>query len=139
MPYVESYKKALRLLIADKKPVEARAVMTQEALPDLLKYHAAWNDYARYQNDQIDQAQSIAGSNYVQTRIEAIALISLAFFLSVGIAFLVTRNLTKHMTRRKVAEAGLRQARDELETRVLERTSQLAMANEDLRKEIDAR
>src|SRR5262249_44922328 len=43
VPYVDSYKKALHLLIDEKKPVDARAVMVQQALPDLLTYHAAWN------------------------------------------------------------------------------------------------
>src|SRR2546423_146189 len=32
-PYQQSYRRVLRLLIDDKKPAEARAVMTQEALP----------------------------------------------------------------------------------------------------------
>src|SRR5437588_2772687 len=37
IPYLETYRRALRLLVANKKPSEAREVMTQEALPLLLK------------------------------------------------------------------------------------------------------
>src|SRR6266513_5991070 len=56
-PYLESYRRALSLLVRDKRPAEARAVLTQEALPLLLKYHDSWNAYASYQGAQLDRAQ----------------------------------------------------------------------------------
>jgi hypothetical protein len=71
IPYVESYRQALHLLVDEKKPVEGRAVMVQEALPKLLRYHAAWNAYVLYQGDQLNQAQSANSSNYFQMRFEA--------------------------------------------------------------------
>jgi PAS domain S-box-containing protein len=138
-PYLESYQRAMHLLVVDKKPVEARAVMVQEVLPRLLRYHSAWNAYVDYQGGQLDQAQNAASANHFTTRIEAFSLISLAIFLAIAIAFFVTRNLTRHMARRKLAEEALRQAHAELEMKVRERTSELAATNEELQEEIGAR
>lgn len=47
--------------------------------------------------------------------------------------------MTVDITERKQAEEGLRKARDELEQRVAERTSDLALANQELRSEIAER
>jgi PAS domain S-box-containing protein len=138
-PYVESYQRALHLLVVDKKPVEARAVMVQEALPRLLRYHAAWNAYVDYQGDQLNQAQNAASASHFRSHIEVFSLISLAMVLAVAIAFFVTRNLTRHLARRKLAEEALRQTHGELEMKVRERTSQLAATNEELQEEIKAR
>ena len=138
-PYLESYQRALHLVVVDEKSVEARAVMVDETLPRLLKYHGAWNAYVEYQGDQLNQAQSRTAANHFRSRIEAFLLISLAIALAIAIGFLVTRNLTRHIAKRKLAEGGLQRAHDELEMRVRERTSQLAATNDELQDEIAAR
>src|SRR5436853_4952682 len=80
-PYLESYRRALRLLVRDKRPAEARAVLTQEALPLLLKYHDSWNSYASYQGAQLDRAQERTGAINIQTRLQAFVLISFVVIL----------------------------------------------------------
>src|SRR5947208_1523316 len=135
-PYLETYRRALRLLVVDKEPAEARAVLTQEALPLLLKYHDSWNAYASYQGAQLDRAQERTSANTTQTRLQAFVLTSFVVILAIFIAYFVTRNLTTHMARRQRAEGALRRSYDELEARVQERTAELASANEGLKREI---
>jgi two-component system sensor histidine kinase/response regulator len=134
-PYVNSYKRALHLLVVDKKPEAARAVMVQEALPGLHDYHDAWNAYVDYQGHQMDLAQERSAVSSAAVGETTIFLIGLAVFFAAAIAVSVTRNITRHMAKRRLAEEALRRAHDELERKVLERTAELAEANDVLRAE----
>src|ERR1019366_4277348 len=42
-PYIDSYLRALHLLVDERKHDAAASVMVNETLPVLLKYHAAWD------------------------------------------------------------------------------------------------
>ena len=46
---MESYVRAIHLLVDERKRDEAEAVMVNETLPLLTKYHAAWNEFVEFQ------------------------------------------------------------------------------------------
>src|SRR5262245_17701844 len=58
-PYTEAYRRALRILVVEKRVAEGRAILTQQALPALLTYHRGWNAYVDYQDKQLDQIQKL--------------------------------------------------------------------------------
>ncbi len=112
-PYRESYRRALKLLVEEEKPKEARTAMIREVLPQLDKYHDAFDAYAALQAQQIRGTQQTRQSRATITRQEMLILIVLANLAAVIIAFFVTLNLMRHMSERKQAEAELRKAHDE--------------------------
>jgi two-component system sensor histidine kinase/response regulator len=137
-PYTDSYKSAIRLLI-DRKPAAARDQMVHEALPRLIDYHEAWNAYVDYQGHQMDLAQEGDAVSGAATRQTTFWLTALAVLFAATIAIFVTRNLTWHMKMRKRDEESLRQAHDNLEAKVHERTAALGKANDALQAEITER
>lgn len=132
LPYRETYQLAHRMLVTEKKPTEARAIMVKEALPQLLDYHHAWNTYVEYQGQEMDRAQHDIAVSNTQARSRALLLISLAVLFSMTIAVFFTRHMTRHTAQRARAEDALRRAHEELETKVRERTTALEAANGDL-------
>ncbi len=138
-PYLESYKRALQLLVVEHKQAEARAAMVGEALPRLLEYHNAVSAFVKYQDKETKHVLDESAARTTTARHDAILLISLTVLLAAGIAIFVTRSTTWQVNKIKRAEAALRQAHDELEERVRERTAELANANDALGAEISER
>ena len=133
--YVESYRRALRTLVVHAQPLQARVVMLEEAMPRLFECQTAWNAYVAYQVDQINLARAKEHTNIATARLLSILLMSLATICAVAIAVVVTRNTSRDVAKRRRAEAALQSAQNELETKVRDRTSELAAANEDLQRE----
>ena len=138
-PYTESYKSALQVLVDDKIPDVARAMMVKQALPRLIEYHDAWNAYVDYQGHQMDRAKEGNAVTGAATRRTTVLLTAFAVLFAFTIAIFVTRNTTWHINRRRHADAALRQAHDELEEKVRGRTAELANANAALGAEISER
>jgi PAS domain S-box-containing protein len=138
-PYTESYKSALQVLVDDKIPDLARAVMVKQALPSLIEYHEAWNAYVDYQGKQMDLAQDSNAASGAKTRETTVLLTAFAVLFAIAIAIFVTRNITSHVNKIKRADAALRQAHDELEEKVRDRTAELARVNEGLGADITER
>ena len=133
--YLAKRQQALDLLRDGKDGEQARAAMMKEALPRLLAYHDAMNVYVDYQGKKLDLAQAANVAENRSVRQQALLLILLATLIAIGIAILITRDTAKHMRRRIRAEQDLRQAHDELEAKVKERTAQLLASNQRLEGE----
>jgi two-component system cell cycle sensor histidine kinase/response regulator CckA len=73
------------------------------------------------------------------TRLISVLLISLVVIFAAAIALVVAGNAIRAMARRRRAEDDLQTAHDELETRIRERTAQLAGANTELQHEAKER
>jgi PAS domain S-box-containing protein len=94
-PYIDSYLRAMHLLVDEGKQDAAVAVMVKETLPALLKYHAAWDEFVDFQNTQLDMAAKQAGADYARARRLGSLLFLLAAAVAVGIAVFTTRNARK--------------------------------------------
>src|SRR5271157_6083231 len=55
-PYIDSYLRALHLLVDEGDRDAGVAVMVNETLPALLKYHAAWDAFVDFQKNQLDNS-----------------------------------------------------------------------------------
>ena len=122
-PYVESYQKALKLLLDDKNVEAARTAMTSEALPNLIAYHNTWNAFVDFQGDRMDQAARESHNNYLASRMVMISLILLAASIAVIVAsFVIGR---EH--RRNAARHLANQERDRLLRELEQRTQQTGL------------
>lgn len=138
-PYVQSYLRALHLLIDEKQPEAARAIMIQETTPALYKYHGAWSKFLQFQLDQIERAANESRGHYGRARTIVLLLILLAVVVAAAIAFFVTLKMTEEMRTRALAEQEARILNAKLEQRVEQRTHDLAQSNERLTAEISER
>src|ERR1019366_5674571 len=64
-PYVESYQRALALLLTEQKRDEARKMMVDIVRPNLIAYHNAWNNFDQYEADEIDQLIQKSKADYI--------------------------------------------------------------------------
>lgn len=114
-PYIDSYLRALHLLVEEKKHDAAEAVMVNETLPALLKYHATWDEFVEFQQSQLDAAAERAKVDYGRARGLAYFLVALAVAVALTIALLVTRE-TVHRTG-ELTDANRQLARESEERR----------------------
>jgi diguanylate cyclase (GGDEF)-like protein len=133
-PYIASYLNALDLLITQDKPKEARNLMVNVVLANLLAYHNAWEEFVAYEGRQMDAGGDAVEIRYWSARRQVAVLIAIAVLLAGLIASIVTRRLTIETANRQRAERDLRKAREVLEVRVRERTAQLQRAHEQLQE-----
>jgi signal transduction histidine kinase/DNA-binding response OmpR family regulator len=138
-PYIASYKRALAMLLDDRDPDAASRAMVETTIPNLTRYHAAWESFAQNQMDETDRMIQESGARYGAARREALGLVASAILCAIGIAIFATRKLAREVATRTRAEAALRKSHEELEARVEERTRDLANANVALQGEIAGR
>jgi diguanylate cyclase (GGDEF)-like protein/PAS domain S-box-containing protein len=91
-PYIESYLRALHLLVNEKKSNAAATIMVNETLPALLKYHAAWQEFVDFQKNQLELGTKQAERDYAKAR----RLASLLIMLAVAVALVIAAFTTQH-------------------------------------------
>ncbi len=127
-PYVESYLQAIHL-VDEERHDEAEAVVVNETLPALIKYHAAWDEFAEFQKDQVDAAVKQSQVDYARARRLGYLLIMLAVAAAFVIAVWTTRHTTRELAARTDAQKEVSRLNINLEERVLQRTRELTDAN----------
>lgn len=128
VPYVSSYLSALDLLVKDNQPERAREVMVTTALPNLLTYHKAYEDFVAFQGACVDEGGNAAEAYYYTARRGVIGLIAFAVVVAAAIAVFVIFRIAGEISNRERAEHDLRTAQEVLEVRVRERTADLEQA-----------
>jgi diguanylate cyclase (GGDEF)-like protein/PAS domain S-box-containing protein len=123
--YIGTYLRALHLLVDEGKHDAAVAVMVNETLPSLIKYHAAWDEFVDFQKNQLDIAAKQAEVDHAKARRLAALLIVLAVSVAFAIALFSTRETTREISARIDAETEVLNLNTGLEKRVAQHTSDL--------------
>src|SRR5271169_230329 len=105
--YVDSYIRALHLLVNEGKHDRAVTVMVNETLPALFKYHAAWDEFVDFEENELTIAASQAELDYAKSRRLAFLLIVLAATVALGIAVFTIRQALKSYREEAVAREGV--------------------------------
>ncbi|HSI86034.1 MAG: PAS domain S-box protein [Candidatus Methylacidiphilales bacterium] len=137
--YVESYKKALELLLAKNRGEEAKRMMVEVVTPNLVQYYRAWLDFENEESRQVGLAVEQSRNDYLASQNKILITLLLAVVLTAMIGSSTIWRTTREVTVRLQAEAALRQAHDQLEQRVQERTAELERSNQALQQEIAER
>jgi PAS domain S-box-containing protein len=132
-PYVESYKRALALLLDENQPDAARQMMTSTVLPKLIDYHRAWEAFVDHQASVMSDEAVRAEAAYRATKRSVLSLLLAAGGITAAITVFVTRSLSREVADREAAEMALTAARGklvqghigDLERVVAERTADL--------------
>jgi len=136
-PYVESYLRALHLLVDEGKHESAVAVMVNETLPALFNYHAAWDDFVAFQKAQLDMAAKQSEVDYAKSRRLLFLLIALAVAIALAIALFATRETAREIAARIDAQNEVTKLNSALEARVMQRTRELNDANKRLANDVE--
>src|ERR1022692_1392784 len=127
-PYIDSYLRALHLLVDEPIRSYSAAVMVNETLPALAKYHAAWEEFVDFQRDQMIVANKQAEVEYAKARRLSYLLIVLAVAVALAIALFTTRETAHEIAARIDAEKEVSKLNASLEEKVMQRTRQLSEA-----------
>jgi ABC-type multidrug transport system fused ATPase/permease subunit len=135
--YVDSYRRALHLLLTEKNRAAATEVMVQETTPALDRYHAAWDEFLRFQKEQVSLASEQSEQRNATGRRITLVFILLMGVLAVAIAWLATRKVAREVTSRIRMQEKVSELNSELEHRVAQRTQELARTHSQLRGSLE--
>ena len=96
--YLDSYLRALNLLIHEQKYEAAADIMVEHASPDLLKYQSAWEDFLRFEGDELERAARESRARIMKARSLAILSTIIAVLLGAAVALVVTKRMMIEVT-----------------------------------------
>jgi len=131
-PYIDSYLRALHLLVDEGKHEAAVTVMVNEALPALFKYHAVLDEFVDFQKSQLDIADKQAEVDYAKACRLGALLIMLAVAVALVIAVFAIRLAAREISVRTDAQKEVSKQNEGLEEREIQRTSELSEATKHL-------
>jgi diguanylate cyclase (GGDEF)-like protein len=123
--YVDSYQHALTLLLVKKDRNAATDVMLERTYPALLQYHAAWDEFARFQFDEVTEVSRQGQKHHETTRRIMLILDFMVALLAGGIAVVATRKVARVVNSRIRMQQEVYRLNAELEQRVIQRTLEL--------------
>ena len=124
----------LRLLLTEKKRDDAAQVMVEQTTPALSRYHAAWDEFLRFQFDQVRDVSEQGKQQHINTRRIMLILDSIGGCAGHRHSFVVTtRKVSLIVTSRIRAQEEVYKLNTELEQRVSQRTQDLQHTEERLR------
>jgi len=126
--YIVSSLRSLDLLLKERKNDEAREMMLRETLPLMAAHHDAWDAFRQCVADETNLVAAHADTEYHSARQTFLILILAAVVVALVIAGYTTLRTTRLIDASRRAEERLREAHDELERRVEERTASLRQA-----------
>ncbi len=105
VPYIEARNRA-QSLFAQSRTREGMAIVTEEMMPHLSEYRAAWGDFVAYQNGAAALAAQENAAWYATARSVSVLLFALAVLTSALVAVVVVRRITLPLARAvEVSEA----------------------------------
>ncbi len=131
--YVNSYQRALTLLLVKKDRNAATDMMLQRTYPALLQYHEAWNQFARFQFAQVREVTEKGKQHHATTRRIMLAIDFMVALLTGGIALIATRKVARVVNSRIRMQQEVYRLNAELEQRVTQRTLELQRTENRLR------
>ncbi len=134
--YIDSYQRALDLLLNQKKRDAAQAVMIEETTPALARYHGAWEEFLRFQFDEVREVRRQSRQHHADTRRIMLILDLLVALLTAGIAVISTRKVAHVVNSRIRVQEEVYKLNAELEQKVDQRTREVQQTEKQLRSSL---
>jgi diguanylate cyclase (GGDEF)-like protein len=131
--YVDSYLRALHLLLNEKKKATATELMVQETTPALFRYHAAWDEFLRFQKEEVKLASEQSKQHETTAQRTMLLFVLIMGGLAGAIAIFTTRKVTRVVSSRIRMQEKVCGLNTQLEHRVAQRTQELTRSDQQLR------
>ncbi len=134
-PYVESYQRAIALLLTEHQRDSARKMMVDIVHPNLIAYHNAWGAFNQYEVDETNRDVQQSKDDFVAGQRNFLLMLAVAGLITGATAIFTVRQMSREIAVRQEVEQTMLLERSELDARVAERTAELAKVNQELQME----